>query len=315
MKSLADNLIPCKSKDSAKIHAKPEIDHRIDFHSSSALRSSRQTDLHQLSLRTIRNLISDDADLDGSDRLVIDCKLMSLQVSLGNVGVKDDTLTSRVVPAFNYVYQDTFPDTYGLRARIVEEGCRLRSSAIVTNHQHYLLITEAENFMTMAFMLSHCPSMQSVFHYNVVNRPVCLQDELLAKCLQTEIAIMLATWLEVHITRVLDMLQETVSRQRRKDWPVVAVALCLLLFGIESMQVDVYLQSSREARITCRKMNDTVILMLTEIFSASTAGFNPLSLDWESKRNDHLVDNDPQAIDTMRGLQEIKQEYRKTIIS
>ena len=76
----------------------------------------------------------------GSGYLLIDCKFLTLQVFSNNASVKHDGLTSKVIPAFNYVFEYTFPDNHGLRARLVEEGCRIRVSTATTNRQHYLLM-------------------------------------------------------------------------------------------------------------------------------------------------------------------------------
>ena len=105
------------------------------------------------------------------------------------------------------------------------------------------------------------------------------------------------------------MLEEIISQQRPKDWPVVALALCLFYFGIESMQVDVYLRAPK-AKSICNTMDETAIFILNQIF-ASTGGFKLLKFDWSRDEHAVLVDHDVQSLKTLRGLRELSQEYRK----
>ena len=156
--------------------------------------------------------------------------------------------------------------------------------------------------------------MISTFHYSLPNLHHHVENEDLVENFNQEVAILLAEALEARLQTLLEALEETISQCRRKDWPAIALALCTLLFGLESMQVDIHLQSS-EAKSICSSMEDRAILMLTEIFSSSTTGFKPLGLDWEKAENIALVDYDMQAVDALRGLQEVSQEYCKKIIS
>ena len=131
------------------------------------------------------------------------------------------------------------------------------------------------------------------------------------KYLYHEINLALSILLEVSLKRLLTLLQTLISRQRRADWPAISLALCLLFFGVESMQVDIYLQS-KCASLVCKSMDETASLMLTEIFTASTGGFKPLSLDWDVEANANLLDGNDEAVETLRGLQSLSQEYCKS---
>ena len=278
------------------------------FHTPLALRSLRGSKTREVFLQTLRNLPVDNSLLPELGALLVDCRLLNLAISLSNKDGEGGGVVSRVVPAFREVFQHTFPDKHGLRARVVKEGCRYRISAVGRHDKNYWLVTIAENFMTLSFMLAHCPSMISTFHYSFLDLDDYLKSKGLMECFYDEVAILLAESLESHLQILLEMLQETISRRRHGDWPAIALALCTLLLGVESMQVDIHLQSPK-AKSICKSMEDTAILMLTEIAWSNTAGFNPLSLDWEVAKNAALVDNDKRAVDTLRGLQEVRQDY------
>lgn len=61
----------------------------------------------------------------------------------------------------------------------------------------------------------------------------------------------------------------------------------------------------------CKAMKKNSILPLAELFSASTAGFRPLDLNWELEENVALVNNNHQIIETLQSLQTLSQEYSK----
>lgn len=86
--------------------------------------------------------------------------------------------------------------------------------------------------------------------------------ETVRKYLFHEIGLTLSILLENSLKQLLGLLQNLISRQRRADWPAISLALSLLFFGVESMQVDTYLRS-RHASLICKSMEDTAILMLT----------------------------------------------------
>ena len=51
------------------------------------------------------------------------------------------------------------------------------------------------------------------------------------------------------------------------------------------------------------------ILVLAEIFPASTSGFDPLSLDWTRAENAALIGNDTEAIESFKALHNLTQDY------
>lgn len=99
-----------------------------------------------------------------------------------------------------------------------------------------------------------------------------------------------------------------IARGDRKDWAETCFALCLLFFAAESMQVDIYQRASQPDSM-CESMEKKSILLLAELFKASTQGFNPLQLDWDEESNMNLVDNDAQSVESLRNLQTLSQEY------
>ena len=72
-----------------------------------------------------------------------------------------------------------------------------------------------------------------------------------------------------------------------------------MFFAAESMQVDIYLGSTK-APVMCEAMEMRSILVLAELFKASTAGFDALCLDWTKEQNAELVENDEAAIMSLK---------------
>ena len=126
--------------------------------------------------------------------------------------------------------------------------------------------------------------------------------------LYNEVEFALSILLEDSLKRFLALLQTLICRQRRADWPAISLALCLLFFGVESMQVDIHLRYET-ASLDCKSMEETAILMLAEIFIASTRGFNPLILDWDVEEKAKLVEGNKSAVEICRGLQSLSQQY------
>ncbi|KAI4133954.1 MAG: hypothetical protein LQ347_001935 [Umbilicaria vellea] len=111
---------------------------------------------------------------------------------------------------------------------------------------------------------------------------------------------------------VLAELEAILVRRDRREWASGCFALCLIFFAAESMQVDILLKyTTSEGRSKCEAMMKTSILPLAELFSASTAGFRPLDLDWKLEENAALVDNNHQIIESLQSLQTLSQEYSK----
>ena len=114
--------------------------------------------------------------------------------------------------------------------------------------------------------------------------------------------------LENSLEELLDALQILLSARKRASWPVICFALSLLFLGAECLQATVYRLSSK-ARAMCEAMEMKSILILVELFKASTAGFNPLCLDWTKEKNAELVENDEAAFMSLKALQDLSHEY------
>ena len=166
------------------------------------------------------------------------------------------------------------------------------------------MISAALNFLVLSLVRSH--DIRIIFPKRA--------SDAVREYLYLEIDLTLSILLEDSLKRLLDLLQDLISRQSRADWPAISLALCLLFFGVENMQVDIYLRSSH-ASLLCNKMEETAILMLTEIFWASTRGFKPLTLDWDVEENASLVEGNVGAVQTLRGMQCLSQEYCELIPS
>lgn len=83
-----------------------------------------------------------------------------------------------------------------------------------------------------------------------------------------------------------------------------------MFFAAESMQVDIYIYlGSSKAPMMCEAMEMRSILVLAELFKASTAGFDPLCLDWTKEQNADLVENEEAAIISLKALQNLSHDY------
>ncbi|KAL9047084.1 MAG: hypothetical protein Q9214_000254, partial [Letrouitia sp. 1 TL-2023] len=236
----------------------------------------------------------------GTSSLTVHCGLIDLNLQLGtSYSIVNDSVVA-AIPEAIHDFQRTFPDRYGFRVRLISEVLRYEAN----DTDNALVIAAAQKFLILSLVIAH----------NLVVILSLETSETVREYLFHEIYLTLSILLEDSLKQVLGLLQYLISRQRRADWPVISLALCLLLFGVESMQVDIYLRS-RRAIFECKSMEETAILMLTEIFMASTGGFKPLTLDWDVEENASLVEGNTNAIKTLRGLQCLSQEYRELISS
>ena len=125
---------------------------------------------------------------------------------------------------------------------------------------------------------------------------------------EDELRSVLASLLENCLKALLDRLQNLLSKRRRTDWLAVCFGVSLMFFAAESMQVDIHLRSTN-AIVSCESMEMRSIFVLAELFSASTSGFDPLSLDWTRAENAALIENDVEAVKSFETLQALTQDY------
>lgn len=130
----------------------------------------------------------------------------------------------------------------------------------------------------------------------------------------TEATYALSVLLEKSLENLLETLQTLLSAKKRANWPVICFALSLMFFAAESLQVDIHLGSSK-APAMCEAMEMRSIFVLAELFKASTAGFDPLWLDWTKEQNAELVENEEVAIMSLKALQDLSQDYCESWIS
>ena len=119
---------------------------------------------------------------------------------------------------------------------------------------------------------------------------------------------MLASSLAGCLRSLLDKLQDMMSKGRRTDWLPICFGLSLIFFAAESMQVDIHLRST-DPLVSCSSMEMRSILVLAELFSATTSGFDPLGLDWTRAENAALIENDTEAVGSLKALQSLTQDY------
>ena len=126
--------------------------------------------------------------------------------------------------------------------------------------------------------------------------------------LSNQVTYALGILLEKSLEDLLDTLQILLSARKRANWPVICFALSLIFFAAESMQVDIYLRSSK-APVMCEAIEMRSILVLAELFKSSIASFDPLCLDWTKEQNAELVENDEAAIVSLKALQNLSHDY------
>ena len=168
------------------------------------------------------------------------------------------------------------------------------------------VIAEARQFLMLSLLISHIPAIQLP---EAANRAISPGDEyVISFFVKDELQIALASLLGSCLRGLLDRLQDMMSKGRREDWLPMCFGLSLMFFAAESMQVDIHLRSANP-KVSCESMEMRSILVLAELFSASTSGFDPLSLDWTRAENAALIENDTEAIESFKALQTLTQDY------
>ena len=166
------------------------------------------------------------------------------------------------------------------------------------------MLQKARQFLTLSLLVAHNPRCC----YSVVRGTPWYARDDIDGFVYTEAMYALSLLLEKSLEDLLDTLQLLLSARKTANWPVICFALSLIFFAAESMQVDIYLRSSK-APVMCEAMEMRSILVLAELFKASTAGFDPLCLDWTKEQNAELVENDEAAIMSLKALQSLSHEY------
>lgn len=215
-------------------------------------------------------------------------------------------------------FQQTFPDEYHFRTRLIDqalryelchvESVRLRGIHVISSHllniEQVPVLQHARQFLILSLLVAHCPD---CCYPAVPGTSWSAQDDI-AGFLSYEATHALGILLEKTLEDLLDNLQILLAARKRANWPVICFALSLIFFAAESMQVDIYLRSSN-APVMCEAMEMRSILLLAELFKASTVGFDPLCLDWTKEQNAELVENDEAAIVSLKALQNLSHDY------
>lgn len=166
------------------------------------------------------------------------------------------------------------------------------------------VLQQARQFLILSLFVGHNPR----YYYSIFGGTPWPAGVDVKHFGHSEAIYALSILLEKNLEDLLNNLQILLSARRRANWPVICFALSLIFFAAESMQVDIYLRSSK-ASVMCEAMEMRAILVLAELFKASTAGFDPLCLDWTKEQNAELVENDEAAIMSLKALQNLSHEY------
>lgn len=168
------------------------------------------------------------------------------------------------------------------------------------------MLQHARQFLILSVLVAHYPE----HCYRTIPGTHWSTLDDINGFLSHETMYVLSIPLEKTLEDLLDTLQTLLSARKRADWPVICFALSLVFFAAEIMQVAIYRQSSRAtATVMCQAMEMRSILILAELFKASTEGFDPLCLDWTKEQNAELVENDEAAIMSLKALQDLSHDY------
>jgi hypothetical protein len=121
-------------------------------------------------------------------------------------------------------------------------------------------------------------------------------------------SLCLSVLLERTLRKLLLVIQERFLRPQRRDWLPTCFAICLLLMGTESLQVDVYQQEFEPSK-TIKAMDSNAVKTLVASLKDSTNGIHPLAIDWNEERNWDLVDTELDEVYALQDLQDLTQEY------
>lgn len=255
----------------------------------------------------------------GTHPVTVQWGLLELSVPLG-APIKD--LHSAIwfkAPEAMSRFQEMYPDRYHFRVKLIDQALRyeqhhpenvrfhmLVKPLLLLTRIQAVLIAEARQFLTLALLIAHPPCAR--FQVATGKRLSARDEHTIRYFIKSEVDLLLASLLEYSLKNLLDKVQGMISAGKRADWPAVCFALCLLFFGAESMQVDIHLRSTNP-EVSCEAMEMRSILVLADLFSAMTLHFDPLNLDWSRTENQALLDGDVEAVESLRGLQELSQDY------
>lgn len=183
---------------------------------------------------------------------------------------------------------------------------------LTINDDKAKVIDSALAFLVLALTISHPVDLAISGGKLEQLEPISLQTQQEMHVMaHHHVSICLSVLLERVLRRLLSLIHESLDHSRRDDWVPASFALCLLLMGVESLQVDIYLnEESPSAAITA--MESSAVNALVDLFQKSTNGLNPLTIDWGEQRNWDLLGADPDMIYAMQDLQDLAQEYGKS---
>ena len=128
------------------------------------------------------------------------------------------------------------------------------------------------------------------------------------ECLEQRAQMAVALLLEQALRKALHELEKKLTRGDRQDWAPTCLALCIIFFAIENLQVNVYLRCL-DAEAICLSTETAAIQTLAHLFAAHTRNFNPLWLDWSEDETLFLVNSDQNMGIALENIQLLSQEY------
>lgn len=171
------------------------------------------------------------------------------------------------------------------------------------------------SFLIIALTISHRTTCQisggQVFQLEPLSSAT---QRLLNRTVRFHAHLCLSVLLERTLRRLLSHIENYLKSPRREEWAATCFAICLLLLGAESLQVDVYINGIKtEANIDV--MEDGAIRPLVCLFRESTNGSNPLMIGWNKDRNvNDFLQANTDIIYALQDLQDLTKEYSKSPI-
>ena len=173
------------------------------------------------------------------------------------------------------------------------------------------MLTAAQRFLVLAMVIAHTHSIELTICGEKRRRFVSYDNNPLVHFLEHRIFLVLAKLLRHALEESLLALDKLLAKeQKRGDWPAICLALCLISFAVESMQVDAYMR--REVYGSLDTFLDPYpIDCLSHVLQSHSRGFSPLQLDWTVGDNVALIEGDGNKQESLNKIQLLSQEYSK----
>ncbi|KAI7766967.1 hypothetical protein LZL87_013944 [Fusarium oxysporum] len=224
--------------------------------------------------------------------VIAECGDIKLTMPIGTSYGEIVSAFLNTIPGAVAEFQETFPDGSGFRVALVDQCLQLRNSIprsvgftsskppgyIMLKRLKAKLVDLGLSFLILALTMSHGTKCKilggSLAHVEPL--PVRTQRKL-NKAIRLHAKLCISILLERILRILLSSIEQLLKHLRREDWVTACFAICLILMGAESLQVDIclnkaYISGDMDA------MEESAIKFLVGLFRKSTNGFSPLQI-------------------------------------